>query len=195
MSQLNENGWTILFYTDFQLQWEELKSRAIKLKLRLDPEDFVRHPDVKLLKAVDTGIRAKISRDPFASHFALRKPLNKYGRLKKMGLPQRYWLFFRAFAEQKVIIILWLGFPRKEGDRQDCYAAFSRMVANGKLPESYESLLAECNLPKTTSDEAKSSEDDTIEDDFLTVLDSISKEAQDRGLTGEILEELLIDES
>jgi hypothetical protein len=61
MSQLNANGWKILFYTDFRTQWEELKNRAIKLKSRLDPEDFVRHPDVKLLKAVDTGIRARIS--------------------------------------------------------------------------------------------------------------------------------------
>jgi toxin YhaV len=100
-----------------------------------------------------------------------------------MGLPQRYRLFFRAFAEQKVIIILWLGFPRKEGDRQDCYAAFSRMVASGKLPESYESLLAECNLPKPTSDETESIEDDTIEDDFSTVFDLMGEEAQETGLT------------
>jgi toxin YhaV len=140
------HGWTILFYTDFRVQWEDLTDRAIKLKSRLAPEDFVRHVDVKLLKAIDMGIRHKIAIDPFASHFALRKPLQKYGRLKKMGLPQRYRLFFRAFANQKVIIILWLGFPRKEGDRQDCYAAFSRIVANGKLPESYESLLTECDL-------------------------------------------------
>jgi toxin YhaV len=101
----------------------------VKLKSRLDPKDFVTHPDVKLLKAIDSGIRDKIPTDPFASHFSLRKPLNKYGRLKKMGLPQRYRLFFRAFADQRVIIILWLGFPRKEGDspqatlreRRDCY--------------------------------------------------------------------------
>jgi toxin YhaV len=55
----------------------------------LDPNDFAIHPDVKLLKAIDVGIRSKIPQDPFASHFILRKPLNKYGRLKKMGLPQR----------------------------------------------------------------------------------------------------------
>jgi toxin YhaV len=180
MSQLNANGWKILFYRDFQTQWEELKSKAIQLKSRLDPEAFVRHPDIKLLKAVDTGIRTKIPLDPFASHFALRKPLHKYGRLKKMGLPQRYRLFFRAFAEQNVIIILWLGFPCKEGDQQDCYAVFSQMVAHGKLPESYESLLAECNLPKTTSDEAESLEEDTIENNFLTVFNSISEAAKDK---------------
>jgi toxin YhaV len=146
MNPFDANGWTILFYTDFQLQWADLTAKVIKLKSKLDPKDFVTHPDVKLLKAIDSGIRDKISIDPFASHFALRKPLERYGRLKKMGLPQRYRLFFRAFAERKVIIVLWLGFPRKEGDRCDCYQVFSRMVANGKLPDSYESLVAAFDL-------------------------------------------------
>ena len=145
MISLNMHGWTILFHTDFQTQWDDLTDRAIRLKSQRSPEDFLRHPDVKLLKAIDSGIRNKISLDPFASHFVLCKPLQNYGRLKKMGLPKRYRLFFRAFADQKVIILLWLGFPRKEGDRQDCYASFSRMVASGRLPESYELLLAECD--------------------------------------------------
>jgi toxin YhaV len=145
MNPFDVNGWTILFYTDFQLQWDDLAAKVVKLKSK-NPQDFVTHPDVKLLKAIDSGIRDKISLDPFASHFSLRKPLQQYGRLKKMGLPQRYRLFFRAFAEQKVIIILWLSFPRKEGDRRDCYQVFSKMVANGKLPDSYESLVAEFDL-------------------------------------------------
>jgi toxin YhaV len=167
MTPFKAHGWTILFHTDFQLQWEDLTAKAVKLKSRLDPKDFVTHPDVKLLKAIDSGIRDKIPTDPFASHFSLRKPLNKYGRLKKMGLPQRYRLFFRAFADQRVIIILWLGFPRKEGDspqatlreRRDCYQVFSRMVASGKLPDSYESLIAE------VEDEEPPPEDDLEEHD------------------------------
>lgn len=145
MSQIKPEGWTILFYTEFRLQWEDLTNRVVHLKVRLEPQDFVLHPDVKLLKAIDSGIRSKIPLDPFASHFALRKPLHKYGRLKKMGLPQQYRLFFRAFADQKTIVILWLGFPRKEGDRKDCYAVFSKMVANGQLPDSYELLLEQCD--------------------------------------------------
>ena len=40
--------------------------------------------------------------------------MDKYSRLKKMGLPNRYRLFFKVFPQQKVIIILWLGFPRKD---------------------------------------------------------------------------------
>lgn len=165
MSQLNVHGWAILFYTDFRLQWEDLTAKARKLKARLKPEDFICHPDVKLLKAIDSGMRDKIALDPFASHFALRKPLQKYGRLKKMGLPQRYRLFFRAFADQKVIIILWLGFPRKEGDRQDCYQVFARMLANGKLPESYESLLAECDPTQVSTVEVELAAEDLTVDE------------------------------
>ncbi|MEH2275042.1 MAG: type II toxin-antitoxin system YhaV family toxin [Nostoc sp.] len=41
------------------------------------------HSDIKLLKALNIGIKEKIPQDPFASHFALQKPLQKYGRLKK----------------------------------------------------------------------------------------------------------------
>jgi toxin YhaV len=169
MNPFDANGWTMVFYTDFQLQWEDLTAKVIKLKSKLEPKDFVTHPDVKLLKAIDFGIRDKISLDPFASHFALRKPLQQYGRLKKMGLPQRYRLFFRAFAERRVIIILWLGFPRKEGDRRDCYQVFSRMVANGKLPDSYESLVAEFDLEDEMIVEAEL-EDDISAIDLFTVL-------------------------
>ena len=164
MNPFDANGWTILFYTDFQLQWEDLTTKVIKLKSKLDPQDFVTHPDVKLLKAIDSGIRDKISLDPFAHYFSLRKPLQQYGRLKKMGLPQRYRLFFRAFAERRVIIILWLGFPRKEGDRRDCYQIFSRMVANGKLPDSYESLVAAFELEDEVTDETELTDEiDAIE--------------------------------
>lgn len=157
---LNVNGWTIVFHKAFRIQWEDLTDRAIKLKSRLNPEDFPRHPDVKLLKAIDSGLRDKIALDPFASHFALRKPLQKYGRLKKMGLPQRYRLFFQAFDDRKVIFILWLGFPRKEGDRQDCYTVFSKMVTNGKLPQSYEALLAESDVSTISSIDIEVAEED-----------------------------------
>jgi hypothetical protein len=67
MKPFDANGWTILFYTDFQLQWADLTAKVVKLKSKLEPKDFVTHPDVKLLKAIDSGIRDKISVDPFAS--------------------------------------------------------------------------------------------------------------------------------
>ena len=88
------------------------------------------------------GIKEHIALDPYASRFALRGPLRRYGRLKGLGLPERYRLFFRPFEAggRKFLLILWLGFPRKEGDRNDCYAVFEQMVSRGDLPQDWESL-------------------------------------------------------
>lgn len=138
------NGWQIFFYPLFNNQWIELRDQVKKLKDELPKEEFIKHPDAKLLKALNIGIKEKIAQDPFASYFILQKPLQKYGRLKKMGLPERYRLFFRVFKEQKIIIILWLGFPRKEGDKKDCYQVFTKKVENGDFPESIEQFMSEC---------------------------------------------------
>ena len=146
MSSTTFNGWKIFFHPLFNEQWESLSIRVLDLKSKLTKEQFITHPDVKRLKALDAGIKRKIPQDPLASHFTLQKPLQKYSRLKKMGLPSRYRLFFRVFDEQKAIIILWLGFPRKEGDKNDCYEVFSKKVKNGNFPEDLERLLAECKV-------------------------------------------------
>jgi toxin YhaV len=68
--------------------------------------------------------------------------------MKKMGLPERYRLFFRAFdtPELKAIVILWLGFPRKEGAKDDCYQVFTKMVMTGRFPNQLADLLAECEI-------------------------------------------------
>ncbi len=153
MSSFTYDGWTIFFYPLFNEQWVTLCNRVRVLKTKLTKEDFIIHPDVKLLKALDVGIKEKIPQDPFAAQFVLQKPLHKYGRLKKMGLPARYRLFFRAFKEQKIIIILWLGFPRKEGDKNDCYQVFSKKVADGDFPESIKELLAECKLEDSVEEQ------------------------------------------
>lgn len=82
------------------------------------------------------------------AHFALTGTLKRYGRVKKMGLPERYRLFFRAFdTEQlKVIVILWLGFPRKEGAKNDCYQVFIKMVERRTFPDSLDELLTDCEV-------------------------------------------------
>lgn len=152
MKPLLRNGWAIFFHPLFYEQWVNLVEKVKRLKVKLEPTKFVTHTDVKLLKALDVAIKEKIPQDPFASYFALKKPLQKYGRLKKMGLPNRYRLFFRAFKEKQVIIILWLGFPRKEGDKRDCYQVFSKKVLQGEFPESLESLLSECQAEDSLSE-------------------------------------------
>jgi toxin YhaV len=140
------NGWTVFFHPLFAQQRINLLEISRSLKSKLPEAEWSQHSDVKLLKAIMVGIREKIPQDPLAAHFALRGPLRKYGRLKKMGLPERYRLFFKPFSDRgrKAIIILWLGYPRKEGDKNDCYAVFEKMVARGEFPESIDELIQQC---------------------------------------------------
>ncbi len=158
MSNLICNGWEIFFHAQlFGQQYQQLRDRVTLLKQRLPDAEFKTHATVKLFAAITVGIEVKIPSDPFASHFALTAALKRYGRMKKMGLPERYRLFFRAFetSERKSIVILWLGFPRKEGAKDDCYQVFSKMVAQGDFPDGMEPLLAECSLLEDETNEER----------------------------------------
>lgn len=135
------NGWNILLHPVFERQRKELVDVVKKLRDSLSQSDFAKHPQVKLLKGITVGIEEKIPGDPLASYFALRKPLNKYSRLKKMGLLNRYRLFFKVFPQQKVIVILWLGFPRKQGDKNDCYRVFAKMIERGQFPHRLQDIF------------------------------------------------------
>ena len=96
MTPLVCNGWTIYFHPLFNNQFQQLVVEVENLKSKLPKDKYLTHPSVKMLKALSEGIKNKIPSDPFASHFALQNPLEKYCRLKKMGLPGRYRLFFKA---------------------------------------------------------------------------------------------------
>lgn len=138
------NGWRIFFIKRlFGKQRRDLQAEVRQLKKALSPKEYYSHATVKLYTAIMVAIKEKIPEDPNARQFVLQGLLKKYGRVKKMGLPDRYRLFFRAFEtpDYKAIFILWLGYPRKAGDKNDCYKAFTKMVERGEFPESLDDLL------------------------------------------------------
>ncbi len=148
MGALIRNGWEIYFHRQlFGEQRRQLRERVKQLKTELPAADYLSHPEVKLLAAVMVGIKEKIALDPMAAQFVLTGSLRRYGRMKGMGLPHRYRLFFRAFAsqERQVLIILWLGYPRKAGDKRDCYEVFTKMVGNGDFPDNLQELVIATN--------------------------------------------------
>ncbi len=138
------NGWRVYFIRRlFGKQRQDLQEEVHLLKKTLVSKEYRIHSKVKLYAAIMVAIREKIPLDPFASHFALTETLKKYGRVKKMGLPERYRLFFRALKtkEDQAIFILWLGYSRQEGDKNDCYKVFTKMVIRGDFPDCLDDLL------------------------------------------------------
>ncbi|WPF87900.1 type II toxin-antitoxin system YhaV family toxin [Cyanobacterium aponinum AL20118] len=59
MKLIKINGYLIYFHPLFYQQWLELVNRVKYLKQKSAPENFVTHPDVKLLKALDQGFPRK----------------------------------------------------------------------------------------------------------------------------------------
>lgn len=141
-------GWKIDYHPLFWSQYNSLVEEVKKLKQKLERDKFSTHSKTKLLKRIREIIEEKIPNNPNASYFRLTGDLKGYNRVKKMGLPHRYRLFFKTFdqEEKKRIIILWLGYPRKEGDKKDCYTVFKKMVERGEFSLSLESFLSEYDL-------------------------------------------------
>lgn len=84
------NGWRIYFIKRlFGQQRRDLQVEVRKLKNTLPAEAYCTHSTVKLYRAIMVAIKEKIPLDPFTSHFALTGALKHYGRVKKMGLPDR----------------------------------------------------------------------------------------------------------
>ncbi len=143
---LVRHGWEIAFQPQlFALQYGELKAEVKRLKQELDPQAFRSAPPGEAAGGGDGGDqgadRRRSLRQPLCPHRSAASLRPAQG----LGLPDRYRLFFRPFEAEgrRLLLILWLGYPRKDGDRNDCYAVFSRMVQRGELPEDWESLQRE----------------------------------------------------
>ena len=91
MSAIIRNGWEIYFHRKlFGEQRRQLKEQVSQLKIKLPPSEFVKHPTVKLLAAVMTGIKEKIVLDPFAPQFILKGSLKPTFRTFQSTFEQFY---------------------------------------------------------------------------------------------------------
>jgi len=69
-----------------------------------------------------------------------------FRRAKGHGLPPRYRLFWVFSSRRKIIIFLYVnteGVLRKEGDKNDVYAVFERLVRRGDIGADFEVAYAQ----------------------------------------------------
>jgi toxin YhaV len=134
------NGWNIYFHPLFSEQYQELRNKVLKLKQKLSDEEYKKNAHVIFYGNLVKIIYQLIPGEPFAHYFVLKGNLKRYNRVKGKGLPERYRLFFMVDKEQSTIVILWLGYPRKQGAKDDCYEVFFNMVSRSVFPNNFEDL-------------------------------------------------------
>jgi toxin YhaV len=116
----------------YQQRVDLLKSKIIKLKKNLLPEVFLQHELVKFAFRLRKATEEVIPENPDKPEYRLKGSLKKYRRYKQ-GLT-RYRLIFFFSSHPPVIVYLYINDEkhlRKEGDKNDPYHEFSRLVERG----------------------------------------------------------------
>lgn len=143
------NNWDIFYFRLFSDRLNQLEQDVSRLA-SADPQGYKTHPKTKLLKAVYDSIRLDVPTDPSHKKFRLGKTLQQFTdwRRVKRGLPPRYRLFFKFTSTQSLIIYAWLNDEstlRKDGDKNDVYEVFKRLLRRGEVPDSLTALLQQSN--------------------------------------------------
>lgn len=139
------NSWDLYYFKLFADRLTQLENDVSQLAQH-QPQNYKSHPKTKLLKAVFDSITQDVPADPGHEKFRLGKTLESYTnwRRVKRGLPPRYRLFFKFTSTRRKIIYAWLNDEstlRKDGDKNDVYEVFKRLLRRGEVPDSVDALL------------------------------------------------------
>ena len=129
-----KNRYLLRFHKCYFEKIEALKSEIKKLKASLDETSFREHPDVKFAVRLREAKEKTIPEDPDRKEYQLHGILKKYRRYKQ-GL-RRYRLFFTFSSQPPIILYLYINDKsslRKDGDKNDPYIIFSKLVKQGNV--------------------------------------------------------------
>jgi toxin YhaV len=138
------NGWRLIEYPAFTLQIDSLVADVSGLKTSLTEEKYSQQPKVKLLARIRQIIEEEVPREPNRADYKLKGALSLWRRVK---FNRRYRLFFRFDSKTKIIAYCWVNDEdslRKDGDTNDPYALFTKMISNGRPPENWAELERQC---------------------------------------------------
>ncbi len=128
------NNFYLKCHEFFAQRIAELKEHVKKLQDTLPKEEFIQHEVVKLAARIRNATLEIIPEDPNRPEYLLSGELKKYRRYKQ-GL-QRYRIMFCFSNRPSIIIYLYVNdrdHLRKQGDRNDPYEEFKKMVRSGKF--------------------------------------------------------------
>lgn len=145
------NGWTIFAHPFFLEQIEKLIAKVEAIG-RKAPAKLAGHPAAKLLKQLSIIAFERIPQDPTNARYRQGATLGddyKHWCRDKFG-GGRFRLFFRYDSNARIIIYAWVNDEhslRTYGAKNDAYAVFAKMLANGNPPDDWNALVAACKKP------------------------------------------------
>ena len=147
------NGWTLYAHPLFLEQLSSLTTKVKALRAK-DPIGYKKKSVTKRLAAIDKLIFEIIPSDPTSTEFRQVSTLggdNKHWFRAKFF--QQYRLFFRYHQTSKVIVYAWVNdekTKRAYESKTDAYKVFSKMLASGNPPDSWDALLKSASALSTS---------------------------------------------
>lgn len=138
------HGWLVLAHPHFDDQYSKWYNQVVELKLR-NPDGYLKSEPTKRFAALDRLAFDLIPQNPASANYLLGNTLgveNRGWRRAKFG--SQYRLFFRFDSVNKIIILGWVNFSdslRAYGSKDDAYLVFSKLLAGGSPPSSWDELL------------------------------------------------------
>ena len=145
-SPLMVNGWSLFAHPLFFDQVEALIAKVEAHKAR-DPRNYKQKNSTKRLAAIARLALEVIPEDPTRPEYRQGGTLgDERKHWFRAKFYQRYRLFFRFHAAQKIIVYAWVNdddSKRAYESGDDAYRVFRKMLDRGRLPDDWESLLRE----------------------------------------------------
>ena len=129
---MKQNDFLLKYHDCYFQRIQKLKTRLKELKATLPHDEYVQHELVKFAARIRAADQTIIPENPNKPEYRLKGDLKKFRRYKQ-GL-KRYRLFFCFASTQPIILYLYLNEAkhlRKQGDKNDPYEIFARLVNNG----------------------------------------------------------------
>lgn len=127
-----KNNYLLKSHDFYVSRVSQLKEQIKKLKSSLSKDEYIHHEVVKFAARLRNATLEIILQDPNRMEYHLHGDLKGYRRYKQ-GL-QRYRLFFAFAASPPLILYLYINDEkhlRKEGDKNDAYEEFKKMITKG----------------------------------------------------------------
>jgi toxin YhaV len=139
------HGWTIKAHPAFllaQSQYVQDVRQAVSAG-----SDLKKTKSFKKLEYLIALTTQRIPSDPSRDSYKLGKTLGGQNSLwRRAKFLQQYRLFFRYSSIAKVIVYAWVNNDdtlRAYGSKTDAYLVFRKMLEAGKVPNSWDDLMAE----------------------------------------------------
>lgn len=128
------------------MEFDEYKNRAAKAISKFGG-DWLQTQSGKQFVALKHVVIERIPSNPTNAEFRLGKALGEnYRHWFRGKFLQQYRVFFRYSTRSQAIVYGWVNDPetlRAYGSKTDAYLVFKKMLESGRVPNSWDELVAE----------------------------------------------------